>query len=146
MIDPFEEEAPKPAPRRAEIMRPLADLVKVDDDVKALRKIETKVLTKSMEVVQDALCFADIEMGGKGLPDQWIDEVGPERAQQRLRVAQMAQMNAKEAPVGLRIAKEVMVGVIKARATEKGAPPALNLHVTKIDFQLPQFPVLPVEK
>jgi hypothetical protein len=115
------------------------------EPIDTLRAIEDRVLTKALRVVEDGLAWADIDIGEKGIPDEWIRECGSlVEAKKRQRAAHAAQCGPKEAPVGLKLAKEVFVGVVKARATERAAPKQLNLIVGKMDFQLPSFPKVKV--
>lgn len=139
----FFEDPPTPKPLSA--VR-LAEIMPRDEPTDGLRLVEDKVLGKSLEIVRDALCFVDIDMGSEEMPVEWIDEVGPEAARRRQRAAQWAQLNAKEAPVGLKLAKEVLIGIVKARAVERAEPKRLNIQVTKIDFQLPEFPRVAVDR
>lgn len=143
-MDFFDEPKPKEVrltnPKKVDLSSSLKD----DND--RLRNVEDKVLGKALTIVQDALHFADLDMGDSKIPDAWVDEVGIDGAERRHRAATWSQLNAKEAPVGLKMAKEVLVGIVKARATEKAEPKRLNIAITKIDFQLPAFPSVAVDR
>lgn len=141
-MDFFEE----PKPRKVALTKPVKLDLGPASQEESLRTVEDKILTKAMTVVQDALHFADIDMGTEVCPAEWIDDIGPEAAARRYRAATWAQLNQKEAPVGLKYAKEVLVGIVKARATEKQEPRKLNIAITKIDFQLPEFPSQAVDR
>lgn len=129
---------------KIEKVRP-AEIVEATPEA-GLREVENRVLKKSLEIVDDFLHFGDIEMGSTEVPEEWQDELGPEAAARRHRLATWAQLGAKEAPVGLKYTKEILVGIVKARATEKAEPKRLNIAITKIDFQLPEFPSTKVDR
>jgi len=111
-----------------------------------LREVENRVLKKALGIVDDFLHFGDIPMGLLDVPTEWQDEIGPEAAARRHRLATWAQMPTADAPVGLKYTKEILVGIVKARATEKAEPKRLNIAITKIEFQLPNFPTTKVDR
>ncbi len=110
-----------------------------------LKKIEDDILKKAMITIDEAMSWRDIDPGEKNIPPDWMD-MDPDEAVKRLRVANAAWMNKKEAPVGLNIAKDVLVGIIKARATEKAAPMhTLNIMHVQMTAPMPQFDVIQLE-
>lgn len=114
------------------------------DKLDRLRDIESGLLERSMAILGDALSFRDIEPGSETCPPEWRD-MDPDEAVKRLRVANAAWLGKKDAPVGLDLAKQVAVGIIKARATEKTAPKTLNVTVVNMSAPLPVFDVIEVE-
>jgi hypothetical protein len=109
-----------------------------------LKELEDRMLERSLTVVSDALYARDIDANAKEVPREWMD-IDPDEAVKRLRTANAAWMNKKEAPVFLEIGKQVMVGIIKARATEKAAPKTLNVQVIQMSAPLPKFEVIEME-
>lgn len=133
--------APEPAPlAKPEPIKLLPKQERLD----RLRDLENQLLERSLNVVSDALYFRDIEPGQKEPPPDWGD-MDPDEKIKRLRMANAAWLNKKEAPVGIELSKQVAVGIIRARATEKAAPKTLNVAVIQMSAPLPQFEVVEVE-
>lgn len=105
---------------------PLA--TEVDPQRARLRNIEDQLLRSSLSIVRDSLAFEEIDPEATEPPEHWVEELGMEGAIKRLRLAKAAWLNAKEAPVGAKMAKEVAMGIIKARSTET-AGARLNVAV-----------------
>lgn len=101
-----------------------------------IREIEDELLGESLSILQDSLRFKEIGPDSKEPPVAWVEELGPQKAMERFRVAMAAWMSAKEAPVALSIAKSLAVGIVKARATEKGG--ARTLNMTMVQMNMPQ--------
>lgn len=103
------------------------------------RGLEDRILKQSLETVDDSLKWAEIDRGTDEPPQAWIDELGLERAKQRLRVAKAAWMNAKEAPVGLGMARNTATAIMKVRAAVKIGTPTLNIQL--VSFPAPSVPL-----
>lgn len=99
---------------------------------RSLRAMEDKLLDESLSVVGDALKFAHLSEDAEGPPAEWVDEVGVEAAERRFRVAKAAQLPAAKAPMGIRLAANLAVGIIKARATEKTGDKTMNIAVVQM--------------
>lgn len=98
-----------------------------------LRSLENEIVAEASEVVASAMQFSKVTCEkGERPPQEWIDELGEEKAMQRLRVAQSAWMSAKDSPVALKMAQAVLVGSIKANATREAAPRSLNVALVSI--------------
>lgn len=104
-----------------------------------LERIQDDLLERSLAVVDGSVSFADIEPGALEPPPEWIEQYGHEGAMRRLRVARASWMNAKEAPVGIKVAAQVAVGILRAKAQEKSGPKTLNIAVVQMTAPLPQF-------
>ena len=124
---------------------PVEKKSKIQLRAEALRSIEDGILERSQAVVDDALHFGEFDPEDPNPPQAWVEELGQERAEKRLRMAKYALMSAKEAPVGLAIAKATFASIIKARATEKQGPRQLNVNVVNMTAPLPEFRVIEVE-
>ncbi len=100
-----------------------------------IRDVAMEIVDDTTRVLDDALAFADIMPDEAVPPKEWVEKYGYERAHQRLRTAKYALMNAKEAPVGLKIAAQLGASIIKSKANE----PTVNnvLHVEKIYINAP---------
>lgn len=118
-----------------------ANFAKLEQD--KLQRLEDRILEKSLLTVYDSLHWEDIDAGAVDPPQAWIDEVGLEAAKKRLRVAQAAWMNAKEAPVALNMARAISMGITKVRAARQVGTPTLNINF--VSFQQPVLDVIDVE-
>lgn len=127
-----------------------AEVIKHDEDnyhLSLIKSIEDELLLEVSTIVRDAMCFRDIEPNAEFAPAEWyqsmVDKIGDgpakDEAAKRFRMAKAAWMNSKEAPVGLKLAQNTMIGIIKARATEDQAPRPLNVavQIVQAPAQLP---------
>ena len=126
-------------------------LVKADETLaeaktKQLGEIEQQLLDRSVEVLDGALAFTELKLDADGnvfMPPEWPRKYGADEAERRFVAAKGAMMSAKEAPVGLAVAKSLATGIIKARSIQKGGTVSLNVAVL---VQQPQadYPVVQV--
>lgn len=93
-----------------------------------LRSLEDDMLSGALEVVGGAIDFVELDPADPVKPEGWSDR--------RFRAALAGLENAKESPVGLKVATQFAVGAIKARAAEKAGARSLNVNV--INFQAPR--------
>jgi len=110
-----------------------------------LQELQDQLLERSLSIVDSSMRFADIDPTTTEPPQAWIDELGMDGAKVRLRVAQSAWAAAKDAPVGIKVASSVLVGILKAKATEKQGPRTLNVAVVHMTAPMPQFPEQEIE-
>lgn len=101
-----------------------------DQQAERLRSLEDRILEDSMNIVRGGLKGAYVDDGEKEIPDDWIAEHGLVAAGHMLRMAQDARRSPKFHPVYLDLAKSVMVGIIKARSSQKAAPVSLGVRIT----------------
>lgn len=127
-----------------------AEIVAESEDnyhLSLIRSIEDEMLLEASTIVRDAMKWRDIEPSSVDAPTEWYQELkerlgdGPakDEAIKRFRVAKAAWMSSKDAPIGLKLATQVMVGIVKARATEDQAPRPLNVavQIVQMPAQLP---------
>lgn len=100
----------------------------VERHANRLAAIEDELFEESAIVVRDALKFRDVDPNSDEIPAEWRD-MDPDEARKRMRMARANWMNAKEAPVGLKMAQAVMNGIAKARAQQGQAKGDLNVVV-----------------
>ena len=125
-----EETQEASAPVAAVVVSRTRDLRSTEDRaMDRIKKIEDKILEKTMRIVDLGMGGADGDDGQDEIPDEWIKEHGIRGASRAMRVAQDARKSPKEHPVYLDLAKSVMVGILKARAGQIGDAPALNVNV-----------------
>lgn len=143
MSDPFEGLFPL-APR-AEV---LAVAPTGSGKLEQLRSFRDELLTEHGKILRDVARFRDINPADLTPPVDWILEYGDAEAQKMLRIAQASWMDAKAAPVGLKISTQIVSGILKSMARERLSPNALNIQVVQIipqDAPEPSFPELEVE-
>ena len=119
---------------------PRRQLSKAEETQMALRSLEDDMLQKSMEVVGGAINFADVaidELGDPIKPDGWTDR--------QFRIAKAGMMSAKDAPVAIKLAAQMVTGIVKARATEKGAGRTLNLVQVKFTLPREKYEIIDVD-
>lgn len=148
--------SPAPFPPQTQVInRPKRREISVEEKrERVLKNLESDLLRQSMEVVSDTMRFREVapptvdpESGATlwdddSVPEEWVRELGQEKAEERLRVARAGWMDKKTAPIGVQVAQVLAVGIIRSRATEKAGPRTLNVQVVQMSAPLPQFPEL----
>lgn len=108
-----------------------------------LRALEDNILSRGLTCLDDVARWADIDPTASEPPPEWVEELGGDKVAlaRRLRVAKAAWMSAKEAPVAIKVAQSVVVGIAKARATEKGGT---TMNLQQVIFNAPVYDVVDV--
>lgn len=111
-----------------------------------LRNMEDELLQQSMKVVQDTLRFRDIDPTQEEPPMEWRLAFGYEEAKKMHTIARAAWLPAKDAPIGLKYATQMGLGIIKARSVERAAPQNLAVQIIQMTAP-PSFPeiIIPSE-
>jgi hypothetical protein len=136
LLDGLGEEPGEPVESLA--VTPTRQLSAKEQRQEALQAVEEEILVESLSIVENALSFQDIEPGTQTPPPDWVERLGVEGAQKRLRMANAAWMSNKDAPMGLQLARATAVGIIKARSSEKQGNRTLN--VVQINMPAPAPP------
>ena len=89
-----------------------------------LRSLEDTMLESALEVVGGSMDFVELDPKDPKQPEGWSDR--------KYRAALAGLQNAKESPVGLKVATQFAIGAVRARATERGGSRTLN--VTMVQF------------
>lgn len=117
--------------------------------------IEEEVHQEAATILQDALHFPEVLPGPPDadgnpteptMPASWIAELGEEGAMRRMRTAQLALSSSKDAPIGLKLAKDTLVGMAKVKAAKNAPARTLNMVVVQMTGPLPEFDELEVLK
>lgn len=111
-----------------------------------IRAVEDEIYTEAAATVRDVLRFKDIDPSQQKCPPEWIAELGEAEADKRLRMARSGWLPSKEAPVGLKLAQDTLIGFAKARAAEKQGPRTLNIAYVQLSAPLPEFEELEVDQ
>lgn len=106
--------------------------------------LRDELLQESLGVIRDSMRFRDIDPELERDLDPAFEameaELGPQEAQRAYRVAKYSLATAAEAPIGLKLATNIAVGIMKANAAEKGAAPILNVSKVVINqASVPSF-------
>jgi hypothetical protein len=105
-----------------------AETMKARDEADLrLRHMADSIFAQHLQVISDASEFRNIDPSLPEPPAEWVEELGYEEAQNRFRIARAAWLPLKDAPVGLKISQQIVTGIMKAKATEKGGPRTLNV-------------------
>lgn len=110
----------------------------------ALGGIKNAIFLDSMQVIGDTLKFRDLDITLQRDLDpayeKMVAELGEEEAQKTYRVALAGWGKAADAPVAVKVAANMAVGIMKANAAEKGGPKILNVQRIMIGAEaLPTF-------
>ena len=127
----FPEEALVPVKPDPPVLRSRADRIAA---------IEEEVHSEAATVINDAMHFMAFDPASEEPPEAWVAELGAEGAKRRMRTAQLANLPSKEAPIGLKLAKDTLVGMSKAKAARKAPSTTLNMVVVQMQGPLPQYP------
>lgn len=117
-------------PSSIEVVDRKLEPVKTADELamERLQGYEDEIFAKASEIVDGTLRFQDIDPENPVPPQEWLDELGTKEAvEKRMRIAKSSWMSSKDAPFALQAAKALVVGIIKARSTERAAPKSLNV-------------------
>lgn len=104
-----------------------------------LKAVEDEILQESLAVLRGSLRFADIDFAAQAPDGEFYEKFRDEKDPDKLfRVIKAAQMKTSDAPIGLSIAQKTAIGIIKARAADKGKIQPLNVAV-QIVTTMPKF-------
>lgn len=135
--------APEPAPLATPARRELSVAEKASEGLKSL---EDEMLKASLEVVGGAIDFIEIDpQEPDKMPPGWVKKYGRKGAERRHRAAVAGLENAKEAPIGIKVATQFAVGAIKARATAQGGNSQLNINVISIGVRPEKYEEVEVD-
>lgn len=98
---------------------------RADNALATLREIEDRLLSSGMDIVQGVMRGPELMEGEP--PPAWVTEYGYERARRMFAAAQAGLSNAKDAPVFIKTAENVVKSIIKARSMETAAPTTLSV-------------------
>lgn len=122
---------------------PLTEEGKLDQ----LTGIREELFVEHARILRDVARFRDIDPKDELPPQEWMLQMGSEEAWKMFRIARASWINAKDAPVGLKISAQIVTGAMKAMAAENKNMRALNIQVVQIiapGTPEPSFPELEV--
>jgi hypothetical protein len=120
---------------------------KEEDNARAnTKRLEQELLTEAFEILRGAFRLKEIDEDTKEVPVEWVDEYGTKKAKEMFRMAKGAWKPKKEAPLGIQVAQEMAIGILRARAREEAPKAVLNMSMVSMSFELPVFPVKKVER
>lgn len=127
------------------VERPKKDAVTAKrEQLEALKGIRDRLFMESMVVIGDTMKARDLDPAVDRDLDpaflKMVDELGEEEAQKTYRVALAGWGKAADAPVFVKVATNVAIGIMKANAAEKGGTHVLNVgRIMIASDAIPQF-------
>lgn len=82
--------------------------------------ILSRVYDRHMRIIEDVARFHEIDLRDVDPPREWVEEMGEVEARKTFRIAQAAWLDAKSAPIALKVSAQVVTAMMKAKALEKG--------------------------
>lgn len=107
-----------------------------------LRAAEDRVLKQSLETIEGLLDFSALGFNEQGqldenqIPFEWGLLSDAEKAR-KIRLARYGCLPSADIPHGAKLAHATAMGIIKARATEKGGTRVLNLEISSFPAPAP---------
>jgi hypothetical protein len=86
-----------------------------EERLSRIRDLEDDILERSCRVVDAGMAWGEVEFNQPEPPREWVEQYGEKAARDRLNIAKAAWMPQSQAPVGLKLAAQVLVGIAKAR-------------------------------
>lgn len=122
----------------------LTELDKLRDELPKdlLRAAEDRVLKQSLDIVEGLIDFSALGFDEKGqvdenqLPFEWSLLSDAEKAR-KIRLARYGCLPSADIPHGAKLAHATAMGIIKARAQEKGGTKVLNLEISSFPAPAP---------
>lgn len=99
------------------------------------------IYRRNLKILDDVAHFREVDpsLGAdQPLPSQWVDELGQEEAERRMRIALSGWVSERHAPVAFKLAANVVTGIMKTRAmrSQQGKQPLLVALVSMPEPQL----------
>lgn len=128
--------------------RPLVGLERAksaaEERANELRSLEDQIHKNALTIIDDSMYWTHVSPHQEKPPQAWVDELGEAGARRRLITARMNHLSSREAPVGIKTAGLVAMGITRARSTERQAPRSLNISLVQMSAPLPEFPELEI--
>lgn len=93
-----------------------------------IAEAEDRVHMTAVGILEATLDFHLVEPDQVIPPEDWVEQYGEKVAIQRLRVARAGWMPAGKAPIALRIAPAVVVGIAKARGQQAASRQPIEVN------------------
>ena len=114
-----------------------------------LKGLQDRIFKSSLQIGVDVFDFNAIDPQLKMEEDpvfkQWVEDFGDPEARRKYRVAAAGWLPSKEAPMAISEATKMAVGIIKARAVEKGGARTINVGKLFMAGEIPSLPEREVE-
>ena len=105
--------------------------------MQVIREATANILEENLLTLQAAAKWADFDPGSP-VPEEWIEQLGEERATKVWRVACAAQLPSKDAPIGLKMAATVVQGIMTTY--ERNSNYNRELAAGVVDMPTESFP------
>lgn len=102
-----------------------------------LTRLEEELYRSSCNVIMAVCDFAQLDPNDlDAVPAQWVDDYGPDAAIMRHRIARSGWLPPSKAPVAIRLAQSVTVGIMRVRSGK--TPIDVHQNVALIKLPAPQ--------
>jgi hypothetical protein len=120
------------------------------DQENLLKELQEEIFRSSLEVGVDTMHFRDVDPQAEKPEDdpqfrEWRNLYGHRKALRKWKVARAGWLPKKDAPVGITEGTSMAVGIMKARAVEKGGTRVLNVGTVNMYAEIPTLPEKEVE-
>lgn len=114
---------------------PLAKPPRSELESDALKEIENKLLKENLKIIESVPGWTELDPKNPHLmPDGWIEEMGEKEATRKHRIAQAAHLSGSKSPVGLKMAHETVMGIVKNKGSS-GPTRQLNIQVVQLPIE-----------
>lgn len=114
---------------------PLAEVVTQAEVEKAAESkidaVKNRLLEQAAEIVSGALSWPELEKGQEGPPQEWVERLGPKKAMAAYRCALAGTMPSSDAPVAVKMASQILIGILKSHADRDKVP---QLHIQMVQL------------
>ncbi len=107
-----------------------------EERVERLTQLEDRVYLRATDILESAMGFEEIEEHAAEPPAHWVEQLGQEGAERKLRLAKRMWEPGNMAPAGVALAQKIHSGISKARGMNKVKLTQNNLNV-KIELPAP---------
>ena len=114
------------------------------DPLALMREVRQELMVESMDVLANTMKFSEVDPDQEEPPDEWVQQLGLVRAKRALTIAKSAYKSSKDAPIALRLAADVFLGLTKAEALEKSGSKQLNVQVVQVATKSVDYPAMEV--
>jgi hypothetical protein len=122
------ELAEEPGEQPTQLIRPTPSNLARKPLPKTYVEAEEKLYVEATAILSDTFSSRDIVPGQQEPPEEWIEAMGKEEAEKRLRVANAGWLPQKDAPAFVTTARAFAVGRMKSEATKKSGNRTLNVQ------------------
>lgn len=107
------------------------------------QQLQDEIEEENLRVVRDVAMAQDIDPDEDAPPEEWVKKYGAKEAERKFRVAKAGWSN--KTPNFIRQARDITVGIAKAKALSKGPDRSLNAGVVAVNMPIQNMNVIIVD-